>query len=382
MSTAPEIATRAEQPYVAIRARVTMAELGGLGARFGEVFGWLGARGLAPAGAPFFKYNVIDMMRELEVEAGVPVAAAVDGDDHVVSGVLPAGRYATVTHVGHPSELMEVTKALLEWATAQGLTWDVSAADGGERWGSRLEIYLTDPGEEPDMSKWQTQLAFRLAVSPQNAPGDGHRRERLDQGTEEAVQQAAGEVAGQRSGIRRGRGGERCSGQRQPEQAGHRGHPAELAHIDRRRGAGDQRGAEYGGEKPGGQAELGDRRGDPEFDRLRIAAARAGQRGPDILGTVAERGGRAEERVERLPRPAYRSMRAVDLDGEVRAECRQPGRQPGRRRRRRPGRGHTAADSGTCRSSARAGPGTSSRSASGAKISPMADHSSSWAATE
>ena len=163
MSTAPEIATRAEQPYVAIRARVTMAELGGLGARFGEVFGWLGARGLAPAGAPFFKYNVIDMMRELEVEAGVPVAAAADGDDHVVSGVLPAGRYATVTHVGHPSELMEVTKALLEWATAQGLTWDVSAADGGERWGSRLEIYLTDPGEEPDMSKWQTQLAFRLA---------------------------------------------------------------------------------------------------------------------------------------------------------------------------------------------------------------------------
>ena len=61
MSTTPEIVTRAEQPYAAIRARVTMAELGGLGARFGEVFGWLGARGLAPTGAPFFKYNVIDM---------------------------------------------------------------------------------------------------------------------------------------------------------------------------------------------------------------------------------------------------------------------------------------------------------------------------------
>ncbi len=42
MSGTPEIATRAEQPYVAIRAQVTMAELGGLAARFGEVFGWLG----------------------------------------------------------------------------------------------------------------------------------------------------------------------------------------------------------------------------------------------------------------------------------------------------------------------------------------------------
>ena len=163
MSAAPEIMTRADQPYVAISARVTMAELSGLGERLGEVFGWLGARGLAPAGAPFFKYNVIDMMRELEVEAGVPVAAAVDGDDHVLSGVLPAGRYATVTHVGHPSELMEVTRALLDWAARQGLRWDMSPAGGGERWGCRLEIYLTDPGQEPDMSKWQTQLAFRLA---------------------------------------------------------------------------------------------------------------------------------------------------------------------------------------------------------------------------
>jgi hypothetical protein len=33
----------------------------------------------------------------------------------------------------------------------------------GDRWGARLEFYLTDPAEEPDMSKWQTQLAFRLA---------------------------------------------------------------------------------------------------------------------------------------------------------------------------------------------------------------------------
>jgi hypothetical protein len=27
----------------------------------------------------------------------------------------------------------------------------------------RLEIYLTDPGKQPDMDKWETQLAFRLA---------------------------------------------------------------------------------------------------------------------------------------------------------------------------------------------------------------------------
>jgi effector-binding domain-containing protein len=159
----PEIVTRAGQPYAAIRARVTMAELGGLGARLGEVFGWLGAHGLAPAGAPFFRYNVIDMAAELEVEAGVPVASAAEGDDQVLTGVLPAGRYATVTHMGHPDELMEVTSGLLEWAAGQGLKWDMSPGDSGERWSCRLEIYLTDPNEEPDLSKWATQLMFKLA---------------------------------------------------------------------------------------------------------------------------------------------------------------------------------------------------------------------------
>jgi effector-binding domain-containing protein len=81
----------------------------------------------------------------------------------VVSGVLPAGRYATVMHVGHPSQLAGATKALMDWATAQGLSWDAWPDGGGERWASRLEIYLSDPAQEPDMSRWQTELACRLA---------------------------------------------------------------------------------------------------------------------------------------------------------------------------------------------------------------------------
>jgi effector-binding domain-containing protein len=161
MSAAPEIVTRAEQPYVAIRGQVSMAEIGAFAVRTPEVYAWLGAHGLPPAGPPFLKYNVIDMARQLEIDNGVPVGAPVDGD--VISGVLPAGRYATLTHVGHPSELIDATKELLDWAASQGLTWDMSPGETGDRWVSRLEIYLTDPREEPDMSKWVTQLAFRLA---------------------------------------------------------------------------------------------------------------------------------------------------------------------------------------------------------------------------
>ena len=163
MPATPEIVTRAEQPYAAIRGRVSMDEIGAFAVRTPEVFAWLGAHGVPPAGPPFLKYNVIDMMRQLEIDNGVPVAAPVDGDGDVIASVLPAGRYATVTHVGHPSELVGTTKTLLDWAAGQGLTWDMSPGETGDRWASRLEIYLTDPREEPDMSKLVTELAFRLA---------------------------------------------------------------------------------------------------------------------------------------------------------------------------------------------------------------------------
>jgi effector-binding domain-containing protein len=175
-SGAPEIVTRPEQPYMGIREQVPMAEIARFAGRFGELFAWLGSHGLTPAGPPFFRYNVVDMDRELDMEAGVPVRATPDSDGpdgdgpdgdgpagDVAKGVLPGGRYAAVTHIGHPQELMLATKELLDWGAAQGLKWDTSSGPQGEQWGCRLEIYLTDPGQEPDMSKWETQLAFRLS---------------------------------------------------------------------------------------------------------------------------------------------------------------------------------------------------------------------------
>jgi effector-binding domain-containing protein len=158
----PEITERAEQPYAAVRADVTMEQLPGLADRFGEVFAWLGEHGVTPAGAPFFRYNVIDMARLLNVEAGVPVPAAVEGDGRVIAGVLPAGRYGTAIHVGPYDGLIGAVDNLLQWAETKGLEWDTSSGDDGEHWGCRLEIYLTDPSQEPDPAKWQTQLAFRL----------------------------------------------------------------------------------------------------------------------------------------------------------------------------------------------------------------------------
>ncbi|MFE2378118.1 GyrI-like domain-containing protein [Streptomyces sp. NPDC059398] len=174
MQNPPVAAERAAQPYAAIKETVTMDTFPVVADRLSEVFGWLAERGIEPAGAPFFRYDVIDVERGMEVEAGVPVArppeGAAGGTDsmdadtgEVFAGTLPAGRYLTVTHIGHPDELLGVTAGLLEYAAARGMEWDVEKADVVEEWGCRLEIYKTDPREEPDMSKWETELAFRLA---------------------------------------------------------------------------------------------------------------------------------------------------------------------------------------------------------------------------
>jgi len=44
-----------------------------------------------------------------------------------------------------------------------GSVWDIKLVDRAERWGARLEEYLDDPDEKPDMNDWDTDLAFKLA---------------------------------------------------------------------------------------------------------------------------------------------------------------------------------------------------------------------------
>lgn len=154
---------RPEQPYVSITRRVPMTRVGEvLPPLTPVVFDWLGAHGVAPVGHSFWKYNVVDMAGELEVEVGVPTGQSVPGDEQVQGHVLPAGRYAVAHHVGHPDDLVNATRDLLEWAQRQELTWDVVPGDP-ERWTARLEEYLTDPAEQPDLSQWETNLIFLLA---------------------------------------------------------------------------------------------------------------------------------------------------------------------------------------------------------------------------
>jgi len=163
MITTPQIDERTAQPYLAIRTQFPMHALPTVIPQLlGEVFGWLGQRGIAPAGAPFIRYLVINMEARMDIEVGVPVATALPGDDRVCADVLPAGRYATLIYTDVQRGI-PANAALLEWGAAQGLVWDTWAAENGDGFGARLESFLTEPDEEPNPAKWETEVAIRLA---------------------------------------------------------------------------------------------------------------------------------------------------------------------------------------------------------------------------
>jgi hypothetical protein len=119
MLTLPRIIEREAQPYVAMRRAVRMPFSDAIDATMPKLWQWIGDHRVDPAGPPFFKYNVIDMANELEMEFGVPTSTVLTADDEVVVGTLPAGP-------------------------------------------CRLEIYPNDPREVPNPADWETVLAFKL----------------------------------------------------------------------------------------------------------------------------------------------------------------------------------------------------------------------------
>jgi effector-binding domain-containing protein len=164
MITEPKLDDRKEQHYAGIRTQATLSEMGAglIPQLLGEIFAWLGQQGITPAGAPFMRFHVINMESKLDIELGVPVASALSGNGHIQAGVLPAGRYASLVYTGIGNGFAG-NKALIDWAKAKGIIWDRWDDENGDAFRSRYETYLTNPDDEPDPAKWETEVAIKLA---------------------------------------------------------------------------------------------------------------------------------------------------------------------------------------------------------------------------
>lgn len=159
----PALETRSDQPYVGVRTVMPMRDFEReIPALVATVSSWLEARGLRPSGPPFLRYHAIDMPERMDVELGLPVDAAPDaGAGPVRNGVLPAGRYATLAYRG-VTHAVAANRTLLAWVAAQGEAVVRHASAHGEVFEARVEAFRTDPADEPDPERRETQVAMKL----------------------------------------------------------------------------------------------------------------------------------------------------------------------------------------------------------------------------
>jgi effector-binding domain-containing protein len=167
MDREPKIEERPQQPYAGIAAEVdSEAEFRqAVDRSVPELFGWLGSRGIEPAGPPFIRYlELSEDGQPLRFEFCAPTAEAPAAEGRVRAGTLPAGSYLTYLHVGpythaEVDDLNDAHSRLIAWAEREGLDFESSTTPRGTAYEANVERYLTDASREPDWSKWQTELA-------------------------------------------------------------------------------------------------------------------------------------------------------------------------------------------------------------------------------
>ncbi|WP_433301091.1 GyrI-like domain-containing protein [Actinoplanes sp. CA-030573] len=111
-------------------------------------------------GHTFFRLRVVNMDGPMDIEVGIETPEPIAPVARISPGVLPAGNYATMTYVNHGRR---ANGTLIDWIRGNGLAMDVVENPAGDRFGCRYEMYLTDPRSERMKTKWQIELAIRLA---------------------------------------------------------------------------------------------------------------------------------------------------------------------------------------------------------------------------
>jgi effector-binding domain-containing protein len=144
----------APQPVAAIRDRVTLSTIGdSLGRDFGEVFGYLGRSGIAPAGPPLIVYpDEPSEDGEFGIEVCVPVAKPVERFGRVEPDELPGGSIATTTHHGPYEELRPAYHAVAAWVQEHG----------HQLAGPPREVYTNSPGQVADPSELETIIEWPI----------------------------------------------------------------------------------------------------------------------------------------------------------------------------------------------------------------------------
>jgi effector-binding domain-containing protein len=164
MNAKPSLENRKEQPYAAIRTAMSIPFGPTLQPLWDEVKGWLKSQGINSPGPAIIRYFTTDMSRKLDIDVGFVVEKPVSGNGRIITDFLPSGRYAILLYTGsyQGDSIYKTNAALMDWAKEKGIVWNTSSKNGVEWWNGRVEWYLTDPMQETDTMKYQTEVAILI----------------------------------------------------------------------------------------------------------------------------------------------------------------------------------------------------------------------------
>lgn len=134
-----------EQVTAVVRGQASVDDIAGfLGGVFGEVMAVLGSQGVAPAGPPFARYDMVE--GGFRIEAGFPTSGPVVPVGRVEVSSLPGGEQVQVMHRGPYAEVAAAWAAAEAWIAEQGLAvaaspWE-SYLDGPEVEAPRTLVHL------------------------------------------------------------------------------------------------------------------------------------------------------------------------------------------------------------------------------------------------
>lgn len=158
MDQTPAFETRAAQPYVGKRVILPLHDFSKtIPALLRDVAMWMADNGVEASGKPFVRYHVIDMPRRMDIEVAFPVADLPNVKGVISRGILPPGRYATLTYIGVENAIAANAK-LIAWVAENGARIDCERAEKGEAFAGRIERLLSVESGQDD---GQTQIAIK-----------------------------------------------------------------------------------------------------------------------------------------------------------------------------------------------------------------------------
>jgi len=159
----PGVVMRAAEPYLAIRAHGPITKLPEFAPPlFARLHEWMRDNNVASGMSGFFRYRRFSGA-EVELEVGTTTRGAAEGGGEVISGELPAGRYAHAVHTGPYDRLYDAFLMLEGWMGGRGLTPAGRYGPDGARPECQVEIYRVTPMQTEDPLQWKTDMLIKLA---------------------------------------------------------------------------------------------------------------------------------------------------------------------------------------------------------------------------